>query len=110
MVTKWRVALRAFALALFAGQLTGAANGFGLFAGTLLRRLFIAPAQLHFAENPFTLHFFLQRFESLIDIVVADNDLNDDPSSWLPRFGGSADRGHNNKWPGYTRSRARRGI
>jgi hypothetical protein len=32
---------------------------------------------LHFAERPFTLHFLLQGLERLIDIVVADENLND---------------------------------
>ena len=31
---------------------------------------------LHFAEAAFALHFFLQGFERLIDIVVADKNLN----------------------------------
>ena len=31
---------------------------------------------LHFAEKPLTLHFFLERFQRLVDVVIADNDLN----------------------------------
>jgi hypothetical protein len=34
------------------------------------------PAQLHLAENPLALHFLLERFEGLIDIVVADEYLH----------------------------------
>jgi hypothetical protein len=34
-------------------------------------------AQLHLAENAFALHLFLQRFQSLIDIVVANENLHE---------------------------------
>ena len=33
---------------------------------------------LHFAERAFTLHLLLQGFERLIDVVVANKNLNDD--------------------------------
>ena len=32
-------------------------------------------AHLHFTEDAFALHLFLQRFQRLIDIVVADENL-----------------------------------
>src|SRR5208283_5536121 len=67
---------QAFALHLLAGQLAGAANGFGLFAGALFGGLFIMAAQLHFAENALTLHLLLERLEGLIDIVVANENLH----------------------------------
>ncbi len=38
---------------------------------------------LHFAEEAFTLHFFLQRFKGLVDIIVAHNDLYDGTLSIL---------------------------
>jgi hypothetical protein len=34
-------------------------------------------AALHLAEETFTLHLLLERFQRLVDVVVADNDLND---------------------------------
>ena len=34
-------------------------------------------AKLHFAENPLALHLLLERAERLIDIVVADENVND---------------------------------
>lgn len=34
-------------------------------------------ATLHLAEETFTLHLLLERLQRLIDVVVADNDLND---------------------------------
>jgi hypothetical protein len=33
-------------------------------------------AELHLAENALALHFFLERFESLIDIIVANENLH----------------------------------
>ena len=33
-------------------------------------------AELHFSENTLTLHFLLQRFEGLIDVVVANEYLH----------------------------------
>jgi len=33
---------------------------------------------LHFAERAFTLHLLLQGFQRLVDIIVADENLNDD--------------------------------
>ena len=34
-------------------------------------------AALHLPEETFTLHLLLERFQRLVDVVVADNDLND---------------------------------
>ena len=33
--------------------------------------------QLHFSEDALSLHLFLESFQSLIDIIVADDDLHD---------------------------------
>jgi hypothetical protein len=33
-------------------------------------------AALHFAEEPFALHLLLERLQRLIDVVIADHDLN----------------------------------
>ena len=33
-------------------------------------------AELHLAENPFALHLLLQRLEGLVDVVIADENLN----------------------------------
>jgi len=69
--------LVAFALHAFAHQLAVTAHGFGRDAGLLFGRLFISAAQLHLPENPFALQLFLKRAQGLIDIVVANDDLND---------------------------------
>tara|TARA_B100000408_G_C10122268_1_gene150631 strand:+ start:145 stop:522 length:378 start_codon:yes stop_codon:yes gene_type:complete len=64
-------------------QLAGAANGSGLFAGALLARLFEVTTQLHFAINALTLQLLLESPESLVDIVIANDDLH---KTLLPRF------------------------
>jgi len=66
----------AFALRPLAGQLANAADGFCLFARTLLGRLFVEVTHLHFAENAFALHLFLKSAERLIDIVIPDKNLH----------------------------------
>ena len=39
---------------------------------------------LHFAERAFALHLFLQGLQRLVDIIVADENLNDDQfSRWV---------------------------
>ena len=66
----------AFALLAFAHQLARAANRFSLLAGAFFRRFFVKFPALHFPECTLALHFFLKRFKGLLDIVVADKDLN----------------------------------
>lgn len=65
-----------FTLCALTGQLASAANGFSLFAGALFRWLFIVATHLHFAEDTFALHLFLESAESLINIVIADEYLH----------------------------------
>jgi len=72
-----RLGSEAFAVHALAEQLAGAADSLGLLAGALLRRLLIAAAQLHLAKNAFALHLLLERAERLIDIVVADQNVDD---------------------------------
>ena len=66
----------AFALQLLADQLTGPADGFSLLAGLLFGGFFVKLAPLHFTERAFALHLLLERAERLLDIIVADYDLN----------------------------------
>src|SRR5579863_9483387 len=67
---------QSLALQFLARQLAGPADRFGLFASALLGGFLIVAAKLHFAENALALHLFLQRFEGLVDIVVADENLH----------------------------------
>jgi len=71
---------KAFAHGVLAGKLARAANGFALFADALFRRLFECAAGLHLAKDAFTLQLALQNTESLIDIVVSDQNLQCLPS------------------------------
>ena len=66
---------KAFALGLFAGQLACAADSFGTLACALFRRLFIRTAGFHLPENTLALHLLLEHFKGLIDIVVANDNL-----------------------------------
>lgn len=70
---------QAFALLSLANQLARAANGFRLLAGLLFRGLFIEFAAFHFAERALALHLFLKRLQGLLDIIVADVDLDQGP-------------------------------
>jgi len=65
-----------FALGAFTGQFPGAADGFGLAASLGFRGLLEGGAGFHFPEDAFTLHLLLERFQRLIDVVIADHDLN----------------------------------
>jgi hypothetical protein len=66
---------QAFALGLFPGRLARAPDGFCLLAGLALGRLFIRLAALHLTKNALALHLLLEDPQRLIDIVVANDDL-----------------------------------
>ena len=66
----------AFTLGALAGQFACAAHGFGLPASLGLGRLLEGGAGFHFPEDAFTLHLLLERLQRLIDVVIADHDLN----------------------------------
>ena len=71
-----RARKQTFTLRALAGELAGAADSFRTFTRTLFRRLFVVIATLHFAESAFPLHLLLERLQRLIDVVIADHDLN----------------------------------
>jgi hypothetical protein len=64
-----------FTLQFLAGQLAGATDRLGFFSRALLGGLLEMSAELHLAENAFTLKLFLKRLKRLIDIVVANENL-----------------------------------
>ena len=66
-----------FTLRLLARQLANATNRFGLLADSPFRRLLVCPSSLHLAENALALHLLLEDSHGLIDVVVADQDLQD---------------------------------
>ena len=71
--------LAAVAFHALAFQLAGAADSRCLFARALFRRLFKVTAQLHLAVDAFTLQFLFQRAKSLVDVVVANENLHKKP-------------------------------
>ena len=68
------------ALGPLAHQLAVATDRLGLLAGATLGRLLIVPPHAHLAIQPFTLHLLLERAQRLIDIIVANLNLDDDRS------------------------------
>src|SRR5581483_8384934 len=64
------------ALQFLARELPGAANGFRLLARFFLGGFFVVATQLHLAEDALALHFLLERLESLIDVIVANENLH----------------------------------
>ena len=75
-----RARQQAFALRALAGELAGAAHGFGALTRALFRRLFVVIAALHFAESAFPLHLLFERLQRLVDVVVANENLYQDRS------------------------------
>ena len=77
-VNSRRLGLRdkAFTLGALAGQFTCTADCLGLPAGLGLGRLLESSAGLHFPEDALALHLLLERLQRLIDVVIADHDLN----------------------------------
>ena len=55
-----------------AGELASAANGVRFLPHLSFRRLFIGGPELHLSEYSLALHFFLQKFQCLVDVIVAD--------------------------------------
>src|SRR5260370_7545118 len=70
--------LVALALHALAHQLAGPADGVGALAGAALGGLLVIAAELHFAEDPFALHFLLQDAQRLIDVVFTNENLHFD--------------------------------
>jgi len=68
---------KAFALGLLACELAGSPDRFALFPGRLFGWLLVKSPAFHFAKHTFALHLLLEHTERLIDIVVADEDLQE---------------------------------
>ena len=58
-------------------QLACAPDGFAGSPRSALRRLLVSPAPPQFAKEPLALELPLEEFQRLIDVVVADEDLDD---------------------------------
>ncbi len=66
-----------FALGLLASELAGATDRFSLFTVRSFGRFLVKSSALHLAKNAFALHFLLEYPQSLVDVVVADEDLQE---------------------------------
>ena len=66
-----------FALGLLASELAGATDRFSLFTVRPFGRFLIKSSAFHLAKNAFALHFLLEYPQSLVDVVVADEDLQE---------------------------------
>jgi hypothetical protein len=64
-------------LGLLASELAGAADCFSLFPVRFFGRLLIKSSSLHLAKNAFALHFLLEYPQSLVDVVVANEYLQE---------------------------------
>ncbi len=78
--------MQSFALRLLARELPRPADRLGLFAVFPLGGLFVRIALLHLAKHAFALHFLFQNAERLVDVVVADEDLQGDFLSRLDEW------------------------
>lgn len=67
----------AVALFAFALQFAVTSDSFRSLTCLLDRRFLVMTAELHLAEQSLTLHFLFQRAQSLIDVIVAYDDLYD---------------------------------
>jgi hypothetical protein len=63
----------------FALEFARSAYRLRLFADAALGGLFIGLPEPHFAENALALQFPLQRLQGLVDIVIADKNLQTKP-------------------------------
>src|SRR5262249_1997763 len=74
---------QAFTLRALSGELARPADRLRLLARLLLGGFFVVAAELHLAENALALHLLFERLEGLIDIVVADENLQTNVPSLL---------------------------
>src|SRR4029453_7856328 len=72
----WLCRQQNFALPLLSRELAGPAGCFRLFPRLLFRWFLVVAAKLHLAENPLSLHLFLQRLVGLVNVVVANKNLH----------------------------------
>src|SRR3974377_1070018 len=70
-----RVGNEPLTLSLLTRELARAADRLGLFPVFALRRFFIRASQLHVTKYALALHFLFQDTEGLINVVIADKNL-----------------------------------
>lgn len=80
---------QALALGALTSEFASAAHSFGLLASLLFRRLLEIGAGFHFTEQAFALHLLLKGAQGLLDIIVANGNLNNGQLS-IDRGSGAA--------------------
>ena len=68
--------LKALCIKTLTHLFTRAADGFSFAACFLFRIFFMAATQFHFAENAFSLQFFLQNLQRLVNVITDNCYLN----------------------------------
>src|SRR5262249_40400241 len=86
---------QAFALRQFPGSFARASDGFCLLAGFALGRFFVRLATLHFTKNALALHLLFEGPESLFDIVIAHEYLQNVSNRGGPEVSDSIKPGSN---------------
>ncbi len=71
-----RLTSEALALQALALHLAGATHGLGNLAGAALGRLFKVATELHLTEDAFALHFLLEGFQRLVNIIITNENLH----------------------------------
>ena len=84
-----------FALRQFPGSFARASDGFCLLAGFALGRFFVRLATLHFTKNALALHLLFEGPESLFDIVIANEYLQNVSNRGGPEVSDSIKPGSN---------------
>jgi hypothetical protein len=70
-----RIRKKAFALGLFAGEFAGSSDRLIALPRRSFGRLLVEPSELHLPKDAFPLHFLFEDPERLVDVVVANQDL-----------------------------------
>src|SRR5579884_1359137 len=65
-----------YRLEALAFQFPCAPDGFGGFPRAAFRGFFVVPPNFHLSENSLPLQLFLERFERLINIIIANQNLH----------------------------------
>ena len=71
-----RLRSEAFTLQTLALHLAGTTHGLGNLTGTTLGGLFKVATELHLTEDAFALHFLLEGFQRLVNIIITNENLH----------------------------------
>jgi hypothetical protein len=72
-----RIWKKAFALGLFSGEFADSSDRLILLPRRSFRRLLVEPSTLHLPKHTLSLHFLFEDAERLVDVVVANQYLQE---------------------------------